>query len=144
MAIIRVPKPPASAYNPKRRAGTLLQHQLLHLEWAARPAKDRKNLPARVKPARTEAEAARRIAALTEQIQRQAREPVVPYPAAAAAATTAQAAGTAARLPPARKPPRKTPTRKTATRKTASKPAARQRTTAMPAPPKPRRPRARR
>jgi hypothetical protein len=73
MAIIRVPKPPKAAYNPKRRPGTLLQRQLMHLEWAARPAALRKpHLAKQWKPAKTEAEAARRIAALTEHIHRQA------------------------------------------------------------------------
>jgi hypothetical protein len=80
MAIIRVPKPPKSAYNPKRRPGTLLQHQLIHLEWAARPAAQRKPLLAKKwKPAKTEAEAARRIAALTEQIHRHAAEAAAGY-----------------------------------------------------------------
>jgi hypothetical protein len=84
MAIIRVPKPPKKAYNPRRRPGTLLQHQLIHLEWAARPAAERKpNLTRKWKPAKTEAEAARRIAALTERIHRQATAPAPPAPARA-------------------------------------------------------------
>jgi hypothetical protein len=79
MAIIRVPKPPKQAYNPRRRPGTLLQNQLMHLEWAARPAAERKpNLAKKWKPAKSEAEAARRIAALTERIHRQAVEPPPP------------------------------------------------------------------
>jgi hypothetical protein len=80
MAIIRVPKPPKSAYNPKRRPGTLLQHQLIHLEWAARPAAQRRpHLAMQWKPAKTEAEAARRIAALTEHIHRHAAATAAGY-----------------------------------------------------------------
>jgi|SRR5882757_6453255 len=69
MAMIPVPKPPKKAYNPRRPAGTLLQNQLTHLEWAVRPAGERK--PAalkKIKPAKTEGEAARRIAALTKRL----------------------------------------------------------------------------
>jgi hypothetical protein len=73
MAIIRVPKPPKKAYNPRRRPGTLLQHQLIHLEWAVRPAGDRNPKAFRIKPAKTEAEAARRIGELTKELHRQAR-----------------------------------------------------------------------
>jgi len=72
MASIPVPKPPKKAYNPRRRPGTLLQSQLEHLEWAVRPAGKRKPGKLRVKPARTEAEAAARIARLTERLRRQA------------------------------------------------------------------------
>jgi len=80
MAIIRVPKPPKSAYNPKRRPGTLLQHQLIHLEWAARSAAQRKpHLAKQWKPAKTEAEAARRIAALTEHVHRHAAAAAAGY-----------------------------------------------------------------
>jgi hypothetical protein len=75
MAVIRVPQTPKSAYNPKRPAGTLLQSQLKHLEWAVRPAAERTAKSFRVKPAYTEAEASARIAALNQQLQDQAAAP---------------------------------------------------------------------
>jgi hypothetical protein len=71
MAIIRVPKPPASAYNPERPAGTLLRRQLEHLEWAVRPAAERGPDKLRLTPVVTEADAAARIAALTALLHRQ-------------------------------------------------------------------------
>jgi hypothetical protein len=71
MAVIRVPKPPKSAYNPRRRPGILIQNQLTHLQWAALPAGERKPGKFRVKPAKTEAEAAARIETLTDQIKQQ-------------------------------------------------------------------------
>jgi hypothetical protein len=75
MAVIRIPKTPKSAYNPKRPAGTLLQSQLKHLEWAVRPAGQRTAKAFRVKPAYTEGEAAARIAALNKTLQEQATAP---------------------------------------------------------------------
>ncbi|MGE3277289.1 MAG: hypothetical protein AB7O67_19415 [Vicinamibacterales bacterium] len=65
MAIIRVPKPPSSAFNPGRRASDLLKQQVEHLEWAVLPAGRRRGRTPR--PPRTEAEAAAR----TEQLMRQ-------------------------------------------------------------------------
>ena len=74
MATILVPKPPKKAYNPDRRAGTLLKNQLAHLEWAVRPAGKRKpDMIHKIKPPKTEAEAARRIAALTRTLIGQAK-----------------------------------------------------------------------
>ena len=76
MAPIPVPKPPKKAYNPRRPAGTLLQNQLLHLEWAVRPAAQR--TPAKfkkIKKAKSEAEASRRIEKLTQELKRQAESP---------------------------------------------------------------------
>jgi hypothetical protein len=86
MAVIRVPKTPKSAYNPQRPAGTLLQSQLKHLEWAVRPAAARTAKTFRIKPALTEEEAAARIARLNEQLHVQATAPkgVVPPPAVTA------------------------------------------------------------
>jgi hypothetical protein len=82
MAVIRVPKTPKSAYNPERPAGTLLQSQLKHLEWAVRPAAARTAKAFRIKPAISEAEAADRIAKLNEELHTQATSPkgVVPPP----------------------------------------------------------------
>ena len=82
MAPIPVPKPPKKAYNPRRPAGTLLQNQLLHLEWAVRPAAQR--VPAyfdKIKKAKSEAEAARRIEKLTQELKRQAESPRDTIPA---------------------------------------------------------------
>ena len=82
MALIPVPKPPKKAYNPRRPAGTLLQNQLLHLEWAVRPAAQR--VPAhfeKIKKAKSEAEAARRIEKLTQELKRQAESPRDTIPA---------------------------------------------------------------
>jgi hypothetical protein len=82
MAPISVPKPPKKAYNPRRPAGTLLQNQLMHLEWAVRPAAQR--VPerfAKIKKAKNEAEAARRIEKLTQQLKRQAESPRDTIPA---------------------------------------------------------------
>src|SRR5438128_2612813 len=75
MAVIRVPKTPKKAFNPQRPAGTLLQSQLKHLEWAVRPAGARSAKTFRFRPARTEAEAAARIAKLNEEMHRQATAP---------------------------------------------------------------------
>lgn len=82
MAVISVPKTPKHAYDPERTPGTLLQSQIQHLEWATRPAAERKIN--RFVPAKTEAEAAERIAQLTQALHRQTvgREPI-----AASAAT---------------------------------------------------------
>jgi len=82
MALIPVPKPPKKAYNPRRPAGTLLQNQLQHLEWAVRPAAER--VPARfkkIKKAKSEAEAARRIEKLTRELKLQAESPRDTIPA---------------------------------------------------------------
>jgi hypothetical protein len=108
MAVIRVPATPKSAYNPKRPAGTLLQSQLKHLEWAVRPAGERTAKSFRVKPAYTEAEVSARIAALNQQLHEQATAPrgVMP-PNPTAPPQTAAA--------PAAKP------RRTSKRKAASK-----------------------
>jgi hypothetical protein len=75
MAVIRVPKTPKRAFNPNRPASALLKSQIQHLEWAIRPASQRKaqQLPTDV-PA-TEGKAADRIAQLTQQLH-----PTVPVP----------------------------------------------------------------
>lgn len=93
MTVIRVPKTPGKAYNPQRPAGVLLQSQLRHLEWAVRPAGARTEKAFRIKPATTEAEAAARIAKLTEKLHDQATSPgdvmpPTPVPAARASART--------------------------------------------------------
>ena len=75
MAVIRVPKTPKKAFDPQRPAGTLLQSQLKHLEWAVRPAGERRGKAFRIRPAKTEAEAAARIAKLNATLHRQATAP---------------------------------------------------------------------
>jgi len=74
--VIPVPKPPADAYNPKRRASQLLKDQVCHLEWAVRHANERQPKDfSKIKPPKTEAEAAARIAALTKQLHPEAAKP---------------------------------------------------------------------
>ena len=77
MAVIRVPKTPPQAYNPKRKPGDLLQRHLKHLEWAVRPAAQRAPGVFHVEPAATEGEAAARIAALTRQLREQSNPPPI-------------------------------------------------------------------
>lgn len=68
MAVIPVRKTPKRAFDPHRRPSQLLKDQLTHLEWAARPASERKPGDFRPRMPRTEAEAATRIAKLTRLI----------------------------------------------------------------------------
>src|SRR5947208_16688009 len=107
MAVISVPKPPRKAYDPGRRAGMLLQTQLRDLEWAVRPAGRRTPKTfSKIKPAKTEAEAAARIDKLTRELQRQSALPagaIPPVPATRAPKT-------------GRKSGRKRPTKKRAAR----------------------------
>ena len=88
MAVIAVPKTPKKAYDPRRPAGTLLQNQIRHLEWAVRPAGKRVDLLKKIKPAKTEAEAAARIAKLTSELQRQSALPQGTIPPTPPAATS--------------------------------------------------------
>ena len=77
MAIIKVPKTPASAFNPRRTPSDLIRQQIKHLEWALLPAAQRQ--PKRRKDGtltwfkggavKTEAQAAAYIAALTARVQ---------------------------------------------------------------------------
>jgi hypothetical protein len=73
MAVIKVPKAPRKAFNPDRPASDLLLKQIEHLEWAARPASERSPDKFRVRKPKTEGEAARVIAALTEKVLADAR-----------------------------------------------------------------------
>jgi hypothetical protein len=68
MALIHVPKPPKSAYNPERPAGSLLMSQVEHLREAESklPLKYRSEIY--VRAIRTEGEAARYIREVTEAI----------------------------------------------------------------------------
>jgi hypothetical protein len=69
MAIIKVPKTPATAFNPRRKPSDLIRQQIKHLEWALLPAAQRQ--PTRLKSGtvKTEAQAAAYIALLTERVQ---------------------------------------------------------------------------
>ena len=82
---ITVPKTPRTAYDPQRKAGTLLCDQLHHLEWAVRPASARVDLKKSDQPL-TEGEVAERIHELMARLHENTigREPV-----AAAARTRA-------------------------------------------------------
>jgi hypothetical protein len=81
---ITVPKTPVSAYNPKRAASSLLTSHVANLEAATRRHVHGK--PAR-KP-RTEAQAARYIAELTQELHPHAEPPrgAIPRPAVRALA----------------------------------------------------------
>jgi ferric-dicitrate binding protein FerR (iron transport regulator) len=107
MAVISVPKTPKKAYDPRRPAGTLLQNQLRHLEWAVRPA-GRRTPKAfkKIKPAKTEAEAAARIEKLTRELQRQAALPAGTIPPAtpAVARPVRRKTGKTKAKPPSRRP----------------------------------------
>jgi len=86
MAVIRVPKTPPKAFNKNRPPSSLLRSQIAHLEWAVRPAYERKphQLP-KVK-VKTEGQAAERIGELTERLHPKAAKPVaavaIPQPPA--------------------------------------------------------------
>lgn len=74
MAEIKVPKPPRNAFNPNRPASDLLRHQVEHLEWAVRHAGERRR-GYKVKPVRTEADAAARMASLIPRLESASRLP---------------------------------------------------------------------
>lgn len=69
--IIRVPKTPASAYNPKRAVSSLITTHIANLEAATRRHVHGKTSR---KP-RTEAQAARYIAELTQELHPQTQPP---------------------------------------------------------------------
>ena len=68
MADIPVPKPPKKAFNPNRPASDLLKYQIEHLEWAVRHAGQRKGKRIKIKPVKTEADAAARTRALIPKL----------------------------------------------------------------------------
>jgi hypothetical protein len=124
MAEIPVPKTPKKAYNPERPPGTLLQNQLCHLEWAVRPASARTKDRFRVRPAKTEAEAADRIAKLTAQLHEQAAAPrdvVPPTPGLPAhmSAEPAPRPRLKTKTKPTAKPKAKSRSRRSSTRRTS-------------------------
>ncbi|HWK09882.1 MAG TPA: hypothetical protein VNR64_07520 [Vicinamibacterales bacterium] len=68
MKEIRVPKPPANAFNPDRPASDLLKQQVRHLEWAVRHAGERRADFHKVKYVKTEREAAKRMQQLLPRL----------------------------------------------------------------------------
>jgi hypothetical protein len=68
MAVIPVPKTPKQAFNKNRPISKLLRSQLEHLEWAVRPASERKPHQLPKTSVRTEGEAAARIGELTRRL----------------------------------------------------------------------------
>lgn len=68
MALISVPKPPKSAYNPDRPVGSLLKSQVDHLRQAESKLPLRYRSDVYVNAIRTEAEAAQYIRDVTEAI----------------------------------------------------------------------------
>jgi hypothetical protein len=79
MARITVPKPPRSAYNPGRPAGTLLQAQLTHLEWAVRAAGERTGGKRDAPSGITEGQVAERIEQLMAELHQKTvgRAPII-------------------------------------------------------------------
>jgi hypothetical protein len=126
MTVIKLPKTPKSAYNPRRPASALLLSQIEHLEHAVGLE------PKRVK--RTEGDAARYIAKLTAELLKQAQAPAAPAPSPLAgrapAAASPSPSVTQPIVPPAQIPvgTKKTgtkhhvmPVRKTARKKAKTK-----------------------
>src|SRR5215471_7613755 len=83
MTVIKLPKPPKNAFNPRRPASALLLSQIEHLEHAVGLE------PKRVK--RTEGDAARYIAKLTAELLKQAQRPAAPAPSPLAGTAPAAA-----------------------------------------------------
>jgi hypothetical protein len=69
MATIKVPKTPASAFNPRRKPSDLIRQQIKHLEWALLPAAQRRPTQLKGGTVKTEAQAAAYIALLTARVQ---------------------------------------------------------------------------
>jgi hypothetical protein len=78
MAVVRVPKPPASAFNLERPVSSLLKTQIVHLQEAEfrLPVKDQTNIY--INRIKTEGEAADYIRKVTEQLHPEAASKVVP------------------------------------------------------------------
>ena len=72
---IKVPKPPAKAFNPDRQASDLLRHQVRHLEWAVRHAGERRVDFHEVKDVKTEGEVAQRMQQLLPRLELAKRLP---------------------------------------------------------------------
>ena len=70
MTLIHVPRPPASAYNPHRRASSLLRTQVEHMHLAEKRLPLRYRTEMYVNAIRTEAEVAEYVGKVTEAIRR--------------------------------------------------------------------------
>jgi hypothetical protein len=102
MAIIRVPKTPKRAFNKNRPASTLLRSQIEHLEWAVRPASERKPRQLPRRQVKTEGEAAARIEQLTRLLHPEGAklEPAADFPQAVTARPKKKRAKSRARRRP--------------------------------------------
>jgi hypothetical protein len=70
MALIHVPRPPKSAYNPNRKASALLRNQVEHMHLAERRLPERYRTKIYVNAIRTEGEVAEYIGLVTVAIAR--------------------------------------------------------------------------
>jgi len=70
MAVIHVPRPPASAWNPNRKASSLLRTQVEHMHLAEKRLPQRYRTDIYVNAIRTEGEAAEYIGQVTAAILR--------------------------------------------------------------------------
>jgi len=68
MAVIKVPKPPKSAFDPNRPANTLLLNQIAHLHEAEKKLPSRYRSEIYINAIKTEGEAAEYIRKVTEAI----------------------------------------------------------------------------
>ena len=68
MAVVKVPKTPKRSFNKDRQPSALLLDQIRHLEWAVLPAMARTPKVLKAPKARTEAQAAERVAQLTRLV----------------------------------------------------------------------------
>lgn len=124
MTLIKIPKTPKEAFNPRRPAGALLLSQIEHLEHAVGLE------PKRIK--RTEGQAAKYIAELTAKLLNQSQQPTAPAPSPTVTAAPAshpvvpvgtKTVGTKHHAPP----PRKSATRTAAKRAPRKKKTAKRR-----------------
>ena len=111
MAVIRVPKTPKQAFNKNRPASKLLKSQIEHLEWAVRPASERKPYQLPKTTVKTEGEAAARIEELTRRLlpEGAASAPPISEPPSAAPRTRKQPARTTTKRAKSRPRRQKTP-----------------------------------
>jgi hypothetical protein len=70
MALVHVPRPPASAYNPNRKASALLRNQLEHMHLAERRLPERYRTQIYINAIETEGEVAEYIGQVTQAIAR--------------------------------------------------------------------------
>ncbi len=115
MRVIKVPRVPASAFNPRRKASDLLRSQVEHLRHVVERKGGSRGVAAAARRVRTEAQAAAFIAKATKRLHPEgARHPVpaAGLPAVAPAprhgrgrAKARPSAGTTAKRKRSRRPP---------------------------------------